>query len=464
MLPRGARFLIAAALATPAINAQARGGRAAPGMIRGTVIDHYSSRPSVDRLVVVGKAKATTDIDGRFAIPAPAGPYDITVVDRNRSAVTFFRGLRRRDPVLLHYGDPNLVPNGYETHAAHIDGTLSGGGYDPKTSNMATVYFSSPQVVRDKTLGGPTYGASSTGFGPLDLTWIGPASITGTLIAVRTTREKPGDPTPASRDKGPVVWWEAHKDVKVSSGEVTTADLAFTRLPMGHIGARIEFDPGMVALGRGVTYFHARNRGIPLDGDGRETRDPLFDYPVPDLRHLPGRYCVNVYDGTRGHFSSTSKCGIALGATDVTIRVHAPPKLTSPAFKQYSHDRVTISRDTRFAWTALDGPVVYRLTLKGSPRINVYTTATSTAWPDLQSVGISFPAIKEGYGVSVTAFGPHAGMDEAFSPTGIATPFPSEMFSSQSLEPYVEVVAPGEPAVIPPAKQVDDDDEAPPRR
>jgi len=154
LLPRGARFLIAAALATPAINAQARGGRAAPGMIRGTVIDHYSSRPSVDRLVVVGKAKATTDIDGRFAIPAPAGPYDITVVDRNRSAVTFFRGLRRRDPVLLHYGDPNLVPNGYETHAAHIDGTLSGGGYDPKTSNMATVYFSSPQVVRDKTLGG----------------------------------------------------------------------------------------------------------------------------------------------------------------------------------------------------------------------------------------------------------------------------------------------------------------------
>jgi hypothetical protein len=213
-----------------------------------------------------------------------------------------------------------------------------------------------------------------------------------------------------------------------------------------------------------VTYYHERNRGIPLDGNGRETREPLFDFPVPDLRHLPGRYCVDVYDGTRGIFSSTIKCGVDFGATDVSIRLHAPPRLTSPAFKQYSRDRATMSRDTQFAWTALDGPVVYRLTVKGSPRIDVYTTATTTAWPDLQSVGIAFPALKEGYGVSVTAFGPHAGMDEAFSATGIAMPFPPERYSSQSLEPYVEVAAPGEPAAIPPAKQVDDDDEAPPRR
>ena len=132
---------------------------------------------------------------------------------------------------------------------------------------------------------------------------------------------------------------------------------------------------------------------------------------------------------------------------------------------EVAYDRSTrkLTAEGNVSLTESDGKV-YRLTLKGSPRVSVYTTATSTGWPDLQSVGVQFPKLREGYAVSVTAFGPYPGMDEAFSPTGIATPFPSEMFSSQSLEPYVEVVAPGEPAVIPPAKQVDDDDEAPPRR
>ena len=462
MLSRGAPFLIAAALATAPVDATARKAGAAQGMIRGTVVDHYSYGPSVGRLVFVGKAQTTTDIDGRFSIPAPVSPYDIAVVDQNRHAVTFFRGLQRRDPVLVHDGDPN-VASGQEMHAAHIDGTLSGGGYDPKTSNMATVYFFSPQIVRDKFLGGPTYGAPSTGYGPLTLNWVGPAAITGTLIAVRTTREKPVDATKKPGDKGPVVWWEAHKDVNVSSGEVTTADLAFARLPMGRIGGRIDADPGLVVGSKSVTYYHLRNRGIPLDGDGLATQEPLFGFPVPDLRHLPGQYCATAYDGTQGNFSITTKCGVEFGATDVKIRLHAPPKLTSPAHKQFDlGDKPTMSRDTQFAWTAFDGGV-YRLTVKGSPRIDVYTTATTTSWPDLQSAGVPFPAIGEGYAVSVTGFGPYAGMDEAFAATGIAMPLPKEAYSSRSLEPYVKVVAPGTPAVIPPAKQEIDDD-GPPRR
>ena len=465
MLPRGARFLIAAALATPAMNAEARGGAAAPGMIRGVVLDHYSYGPSVGRLIVVGKAQATTDINGRFTIAAPAGAYDVAVVDPNRMSVTFFRGLRRRDPVLVHDGDPNGVPKGQETHAAHIEGTLSGGGFDPKTSNMATVYFFSPQVVRDQTLGGPRYGAQpGAGFGPLTLNWVGPASITGTLVAVRTTREPPTDAAKARGEKGAVVWWEAHKDVKVASGEVTTADLAFARVPMGHIAGRIELAPGLVVSEKSVSYYPLRNRGIPLDGDGRSTREPGFDFPVPDLRRLPGNYCASADDGTYGGFTVAMTCGIAFGATDVTLKLHAPPKLTSPAHQPYNlNDKPTISRDTQFAWTESDGKV-YRLTLKGSPRVSVYTTATSTGWPDLQSVGVQFPKLREGYAVSVTAFGPYPGMDEAFSPTGMGVPFPKEWYSSESIAPYVQVVGPGEPTVIPPAKQVIDDDGPPHRR
>jgi len=55
-------------------------------------------------------------------------------------------------------------------------------------------------------------------------------------------------------------------------------------------------------------------------------------------------------------------------------------------------------------------------------------------------------------------------MDEAFSPTGMGGPFPKEWYSSESIAPYVQVVGPGEPTVIPPAKQVIDDDGPPHRR
>jgi len=467
LLSRGAPFLIAAALATAPVDATARKAGAAPGMIRGTVLDHYLYGPSVGTLVFVGKAQTTTDIDGRFSIQAPAGAYDIAVADPDRMSVTFYRGLRRRDPVLVHDGNPN-GPKDQVRHAAHIEGNLSGGGFDPKTSNMATVYFFSTQAVRDKVLGGPTYGGQpGAGFGPLALNWIGPPTITGTLVAVRTTREPLTDAAKArgekGTEKGAIVWWEAHKDVKVASGEVTTADLAFARLPMGHIAGRIELAPGLVVGEKSVSYYPVRSRGIPLDGDGRSTREPRFDFPVPDLRQLPGHYCASADDGTYGGFTVTMTCGIAFGATDVTLKLHAPPKLTSPAHQPYNlNDKPTISRDTQFAWTESDGKV-YRLTLKGSPRVSVYTTATSTGWPDLQSVGVQFPKLREGYAVSVTAFGPYPGMDEAFSPTGMGVPFPKEWYSSESIAPYVQVVGPGEPTVIPPAKQVIDDD-GPPRR
>jgi hypothetical protein len=458
---------MAAALAMVAIAAPARdaGAAAAPGMVRGTVLDHRSNLPSIGRLVVVGTAQATTDINGRFAIAAPAGVYDITVVDPNRSSVTFYRGLRRRDPVLIHDGDPNLVPKGHDTHAAHIEGALSGGGFDPTTSNMASVYFFSPQVVRDKILGGPTYGVRSAGFSPLPLSWLGPASITGSLIAVRTTRDKTSAAAQATGDKGPVVWWGAHKDIKVASGEVTTADLTFARLPMGHIAGRIDVDPGLVVTGKGVTYYHLRNRGIPLAGDGKASRSTPFDYPVPDLRHLPGRYCANAYNGDSGVYSTTMKCGVALGTTDVTIRLHAPPKLTTPVHRpNYVADKPTISRDTQFTWTAFEAGPVHQLSLEGGPPlITVYTTATSTSWPDVESVGVPLPKVGDAYMVSVTGHGPYQGMDEAFSPTGIGMPLPKEAYSARSFEAYADVVPPGKPPVIPPAKQIVDDD-GPPRR
>ena len=481
VLRAGAGLLTAAALVTATIamappdpgGAPARAdtrakrrdaGGARAGVVRGTVLEYRNLQPSIGRTVVVGGEQTTTDVDGHFAIVAPSGAYDLAVVDPNRTSATFYRGLRRRELLLIHSGDINLVPKGYEKHAAHVDGNLSGGGFDPASSNMASVYFFSTQATRHQTLGGQTHDTRGAGYGPLPLFWIGPQSIAGSIVAVRTTRETVDAGGPATERKGPVVWWEAHRDLKVESGEVATADLDFSRPPMGHIAGQVDADPGLEVTGKSVAYYVLPYSGIPLDGDGRDRRPGRFDFPVPDLRRLAGQYCVNAYDGARGIFSSASKCGVAFGATDATLRLRAPPKLTT--IKDRYRDKETISRDTQFGWTAFDGGI-YRLAIEcgggsESPNVFVYSTARSAAWPDLGAVGLAFPKVGETCQVSVTGLGPYQGMDEAFSPEGIGAALRKESYSSRSIAPYVTIAPPGQPAVVTPPKQILDDE--PPNR
>jgi len=480
LLVRGIRILTAAALATAVMATAANSAGAAPGrtdprpkggeadpaaavMVRGTVLDYRTRQGCIGRSVVIGGEQTTTDVDGRFAIAAPPGVYDLAIVEPNRSSATFYRGLRRRDLLLLHSIDPNLVPKGYDKHVAHIDGKLSGGGFDPGSSNMTRIYFLSPQVRRDRTLAGQTHDARGAAYGPLTLAWIGPESIAGDVVAVRTTRDKPDAGAPARDGTGSVVWWEAHEKVKVVSGEVAMADLAFARLPMGHIAGQIDVAPGLSVTGRSVHYLVLPNAGIPIDGDGAERRPGPFDFPVPDLRHMPGQYCASAYDGARGIHSFTSKCGLAFGATDVTLKLRAPPKLTT--LKERTQQVQTISRDTQFGWTAFEGGI-HQLTLHcggdpENPNVFVYTTATRTPWPDLRAVDVAFPKVGQMCHVSVTGLGPYQGMDEAFSPEGIGSTFPKETYGGRSTEPYVIIAPPGKPAAGKPPRKILHDEASP---
>jgi hypothetical protein len=458
------RIRTAAALVTAMLALASSDGRAASETIRGTVLEYRSMRPSIGRLVIVGGKQTTTDVNGRFAIAGPSGAYDLTVVDPERYSVTFYRGLRRRDLVLIHAGDINLSPKGQERHAAHVDGKLSGGGFDPVSSNTAMIHFLSPQTSQDRTLGGQNYDPRGGAFGPLQLIWVGPESITGSLLAVRTIRGKHLGVVAGSNKREPDVWWEAHKEIKVSSGEVTMADLAFKPLVMGRISGRIDVDPGVQVLGRGIQYRFTNGGAIGLDGDGLPTGGAtLFDFGVPDVRHLPGQYCADAYDGTNGIFSSTITCGVAFGATNVAMKLRAPPKLIG---LKKDRDKETISRDTQFAWTAFEGGIhKFAIECSGgpnNPNVFLYTTATSTPWPDVSAVGMGFPQVGETCTVSVTGIGPYQGMDAAFSPDGIAMHLPKEAYSSRSLQPFVTIARPGKPAAAKPSGQVIDGDS--PRR
>lgn len=461
LFPRGARVGTAVSFVT-ALTAGASGDvRAAPGRdardvrsIRGTVLDHVNHQPCVARTIVVGEKRTTTDAKGRFTLPSVPEVYDLAVVEPNRATASFYQGLRRRDLILVQHIDYNQRIPGLPAHAAHVDGNLSGGGFDPKSSNNATVHFFSPHTTRDTTLGGSNHQPRGASYGPLPLFWMGPESITGTVLAVRTTREK----TDGDAKSAPAVWWEAHKELKVASGEVATADLAFNRLPMGRIAGKTEVEgegtKTMEVTGLGITY-RLPVGALGLDGDGRERRPAPFDFAVPDLRHLSGQYCADAYDGARGIFAWSVKCGVSLGAKDVVVKLYAPPTLSTP--ENDGH----ITREAEFAWTAYSGGV-HRLAIEcavsaENPSVFVHSTGTRVKWPDVGAVGVAFPKNGETCKVSVTGLGPYRGMDDAFGPDGVGARFPRDARGSRSREAYVKIAAPGARAKQRPGQVKDDE-------
>ena len=114
-------------------------------------------------------------------------------------------------------------------------------------------------------------------------------------------------------------------------------------------------------------------------------------YEIPDLRGFGLQLCGDGYQWNPYVHSRRIQCG-----TDpdkrVSLVLPSPPAFTSPAW-----DTVA-TPGMEFTWTAVP-EAVYQLALapgsgeptKAQPRVEVVTTRTTAAWPDLQAVGIQFP-------------------------------------------------------------------------
>jgi Resolvase, N terminal domain len=163
-------------------------------------------------------------------------------------------------------------------------------------------------------------------------------------------------------------------------------------------------------------------------------RSKSFDDPVPDLSALKGDLCIGATASPGALL--TQKCGVTLGAQDLSLELQEPPTISSPL-----SEGSTLSGSTALSWTAFDNGI-YLLELDAlpvsptTPTVFVFQSATTATWPDLGSLGIEFPA-SASYRCSVAGLGPCGSLEEAFGPTGLGAPFPTEV--RRRFSPSVDV-------------------------
>jgi hypothetical protein len=74
--------------------------------VEGRVLALRSLSPLAGRIIVIGDQKTTTDQDGRFALDDVEPFYDLFISEPDRSTVSIYEGLSRRDPLVVH--EPKL--------------------------------------------------------------------------------------------------------------------------------------------------------------------------------------------------------------------------------------------------------------------------------------------------------------------------------------------------------------------
>jgi hypothetical protein len=74
--------------------------------VEGRVLDLNSLSPLAGRIILVGDQQVTTDEEGRFALDDVAPVYDLFVAETDRSMVSIYEHLSRRDPLVAH--EPTL--------------------------------------------------------------------------------------------------------------------------------------------------------------------------------------------------------------------------------------------------------------------------------------------------------------------------------------------------------------------
>jgi len=371
------------------------------------------------RRVTVSGQSATTGSDGRFTLTEVPSSYDVVIAEPDGATFSIYQALTRTDPVLSHKTTFNPSLDG-TPYRASISGTLSGDFPFPvDSSHLATVYYAAATAFSSWQLGQPLR-SGGPAFEPMSVAWRGTSSITGALIALGQI----GTAT--------TPWTSAYLATRpVSLSDGNAVEEALTLLPVG-VGALA----GSIKMyaGNGV-YAVAASYHLPgapeLIALGQFPGGGSFGLQLPDLQQLGGDYCVYFSD-TAG-YASGRRCGGRLGMTDFSIQVQQPPQMLKPP------TGANATRNTLLSWSGVAGGV-YMVDLNpdnptaAQPRVQVYTSATSLAWPDFEELGIAFPAGAT-YRCQVIALMPYTSIDDFASNHGLfATGVDLQMLKSVQVE------------------------------
>ena len=341
--------------------------------------------------------------DGRFAFDHVPATYELWVEGQPEAPLTVYRGLTRRDPVLIH--SPSFVTALDEpSRKATISGIVRGDFPFPIDKGYRLSFY----FLSNRTQGHWWMGQQGQSLGPrfgrMKVAWNGEPSITGTLVALGGHADK---------DKR---WNEAYlasRLVELTDKGEAIEEIMLARIETGRIAGEVKA-PDYRSWNGYVAFQLSGNRGeIDLNCTLKLGR---YDCTVPDLSPLGGEYCIDMIDGEVGG-GGVKHCGGKIGMTDFSIKLEAPPKLKAldkPGF---------ISKTTVLAWSG-DEKAVYAVDIRPDIAAGVawfefrlYLAGPRLAWPNIEDYGVKAPAGSK-VKVHISRLFPYRSVDELAGASG----------------------------------------------
>lgn len=340
--------------------------------VRGQVID-TSLDPVPGAVVSAGDHSVRTDSHGRFALPDVAVPYDLLVIPYGRNA-SLYRGLTRRDPVLLaNLGHgfnrsaelrariPPQQPFEFETSRAFvgrgIEVTLFSGSFIPSTGEIRAF----PR-------------------------WFGPETVAGTLNLLRWKLEAglPLGEFAVARRQLVLRHGGLHENLDFGPGDFETAGTLRLR---GRITPPAGYTHRSRHLGLhlGGTSF---NIAYQLDGLGIEDE---FEYTVPDFAgatfSVQSRAFQASGSGVRGSYVGVR--GLRPGEPEIDVHMPAGLRLLEP-----QDGAAAVDSSTAFTWEP-GGPGLHVLhvvpTESGAPEFTIFLMSNTTLLPARAAWSLALP-------------------------------------------------------------------------
>jgi hypothetical protein len=395
----------------------------AAGPVNGLVLDAHE-RPLPDQIVAIGGDKTTSDGDGRFSFVKIPVNYDLVIASPDAAQATVYQGLTRRDPIVVHRGDRVREP----AHKAELFVTLVGsdGGLAPWQ-----VHFVSARALA--SIRGQAWaadGGKSKNPEPMVVKWDGAGEIAGVLMAHAMKVVKLDIPLTQF----------AQQPVSLRAGQTVNIELHLAKAPVvrrpSPVVAVPKEDPGFDPVY--IEEYRLPGAGFAMHGPG----PTAGAYEIPDLRGFGLQLCGDGFQWNPYLHSRRVQCGADPGKL-TSLALPSPPVFTSPT-------RDTLATPGMpFAWSAVPD-AVYRLTLASAsgkptvahPRVDIITSRTTAAWPDLPVVGIRFPRPLAAYAAVVGTQGPYRSMDDLVSPQGLGDRTPPDRWSTESKELSIPVQPP----------------------
>ncbi len=303
-------------------------GRGSTAAVHGRFLA-TSATCAADSAIAVGGRQTSTDQTGAFSLSSVPATYDLSVIDKDGAKVTLFLGLSRRDPVVAHPawqgGQRAALARG-----ASVSGHLAGPELTKTDGRLrATLQFFSARKPLHR---------SDAGFlnrvrypGDIDrnpISWRGPPTISGRLVATIHTEDKNND--------CPLVGLAA-RQLTFEEGDNVFEDLTAVSLPRGRIAGTwnpaenpqvsmlsvsYQLGDGSGELWVGLCRLRdSMGRVLPVRAGGspaaHAARGQAFDCPLPDVSVLGGRYRVflvekygSILEPEREHLTT---CNIQMG-------------------------------------------------------------------------------------------------------------------------------------------------------